>query len=936
MQKEIIYSGFSTVPSDHDTVDGTLATSLNLINHDGALHPIPAPDVVLTLPNPLYYVIFIHKTTAFTHYIIAHRVEKSLWWIPEGIPNPTLSDFRHIHTFDSPVTAIQSIGNTLIAINEQGMHYMLWKGEDSDYKYLGQHLPECELNFGLQSEFRRFPIFDYEYQIRVNLKRVMDGTFPFSTEEKLKATNEILGSVNKFIKENGSDRGRFVYPFLVRYAYRLYDGSLSMHSAPVLMLCCNTTMPRIRATNCDDDSHGDIYAATLRIMGMFHQLDFICRTSRATLEEWKDIIRSVDIFISQPFYTYDQSGTIEPYILDNFWDVEETRDSLFSVGRVTTFYPPNISYGKNNFWDCYDNYLANVDRMLARPDGDRDIHDGDECGWPKPFYHHMPLPSKKLSTVMDEITSCSTFYFLKSYSFDELPYEYRKIVDVPEDYLGSLLTREVMTDDYQTHDTLIPSVLQTYNSRLHAADVKRVPFKGFPPYSMFQHANASPTQYIRLYVHIRSDNGDIVVSKDNSLTPYNQNTPLLWFFYPDSNAYKVTLEVSGSSYYELPLKTHPTLNGAYWFGPWEGAITPERVTYDSPVVTSDENCIIPASNKVYASEANNPFFFPLSGIESVGTGQILGLASATKALSEGQFGQFPLYAFTTEGVWALEVSSTGTYSSRQPVTRDVCINPLSITPIDTAVLFATDRGIMIISGSQTQCISEAINAEACFNILTLPSLAKFLDNAIELKQDVCEIASRNPVTYFPYPAPFTRIYRNMMLLYDYVHQRVLAYLPEGYNGGETKVPCYIYSLKTSSWGMAQYDIVSGVNSYPEAYAMDSLGNLLNFSARTSKTVRPQLAVTRPIALDDPYSFKTVNTVVQRGMFRRGSLKTALYGSRDLFHWHLVSSSLNHELRNFRGTPYKYFRIIIIADLMADESIHSGSFAYIPRFQNKLR
>ena len=101
----------------------------------------------------------------------------------------------------------------------------------------------------------------------------------------------------------------------------------------------------------------------------------------------------------------------------------------------------------------------------------------------------------------------------------------------------------------------------------------------------------------------------------------------------------------------------------------------------------------------------------------------MGISTAAKALSQGQFGQFPLYAFTDEGVWALEVNSSGGYSAKQPITRDVCISSDSITQIDTAVLFATDRGIMEISGSQTQCLTDIINGNDFFSLDRLPGLS---------------------------------------------------------------------------------------------------------------------------------------------------------------------------------------------------------------------
>lgn len=170
-------------------------------------------------------------------------------------------------------------------------------------------------------------------------------------------------------------------------------------------------------------------------------------------------------------------------------------------------------------------------------------------------------------------------------------------------------------------------------------------------------------------------------------------------------------------YYEVTLEQHKFLNGSFYFAGWEN---PKEGSSSYPTTSPLAERIIDLPNKIYTSEVNNPFHFPVLGINTVGTGTILGICAAVKALSEGQFGQFPLYAFTTEGVWALEVSVTGTYSAKQPITRDVVINPDSITQIDTAVLFATDRGIMHISGSSTQCISDILNTEDLFSIADLP------------------------------------------------------------------------------------------------------------------------------------------------------------------------------------------------------------------------
>ena len=166
------------------------------------------------------------------------------------------------------------------------------------------------------------------------------------------------------------------------------------------------------------------------------------------------------------------------------------------------------------------------------------------------------------------------------------------------------------------------------------------------------------------------------------------------------------------------------------------------------------------------------------------------------------------------------------------------------------------------------------------------------------------------------------------MLYDYVHQRVIVYAP-------SITYAYVFSLKTNQWGMMFSNIVSHLNSYPDALAMDTKNAVLNFSVPITDSVKC-LYVTRPLKLEAANVLKTVASVIQRGLFRKGNVSTALYGSRDLQNWHLVWSSKDHYLQGFRGSPYKYFRIAGVATLSPDENIYGASVEFTPRQTNKPR
>ena len=893
MNQEIKYSGFSAVPSDYECSDGSLAVSINLLPEDGALKPILAPSEVMQLQDG-EIVKFIHKTSSFTHYIILDPATNIVSWTDDGTASTQLYNFTKSRTIHN----INAIGNTIVILADNGMHYFLWKSVSEGYLYLGTHMPECPISFGLQGSVEKTDKFSVSVSVPQSQEELTE-------EQQDVVTNHILAKVNKFIAEKSVNAGRFMYPFFVRYAYRLYDGSLTMHSSPILMPCCTSGCPLAPFKTLTVNSGTIKSINDIVIIAAFHELDYAVKNSSKLdeLKKWKDIVQSIDIFISKPIYTYDQNGKIKDL-------------AAHGVGSSTICKHVNQhnSIDKNRYPAKYA--VRDMVGMFYNtyPDEDRTLYLG------------LGLPYKSDEQIEADLRSTSQFYYLKSIKLEDLKTERTK-VPIETDYLQSLVAREVMTDDYDSHDRLAPTYSFGYNAKLNITGIRKKLYSNYETGDMVCYSDAQleaesfnesaylkPNHNYRLYFFIKQEGKEIVVEGNSSALAIDHE--FFYLYYPNTNAYKVVInDVTANTYQEYILERHGFLNGAYYFGGFS-RFSAKGKEVSSVVATSNNEIYLP--NKIYTSEVNNPFYFPVLGINTVGTGTILGISTAAKALSQGQFGQFPLYAFTSEGVWALEVSSTGTYSAKQPITRDVCINPDGITQLDSAVLFPTDRGIMLISGSQTQCISEAINSEYPFDALRLPGFDK-----------LHTMLGHEPATDKCLPTlSFTKFLKQCRMLYDYVHQRVIVYAP-----GITYA--YVFSLKTNQWGMMFSNIVSHLNSYPDALAMDTKNAVLNFSVPITDTVKC-LYVTRPLKLEAANVLKTVASVIQRGLFRKGNVSTALYGSRDLQNWHLVWSSKDHYLQGFRGSPYKYFRIAGVATLSPDENIYGASVEFTPRQTNKPR
>lgn len=976
MIKDIKYNGFTQVPSDYECPDGDIAGAVNVIPEDGSIHGVFPPSSIMSL-SAGQKVWFIHKTSAYTHYIIYDG--GTLYWM-NGKDVP---DNKVVIEDRDGLGSLNAVGNMLMALCDDGIYYYFWKKDK--YVSLGNHLPNIEISFGLQGNPRFASVSGSEPKredrfIKMKWDYIKDsvsnGVYTFSDDKQSDITASVMAKVNKFVREQGVDKGRFVLPFLVRYALRLYDDSLVCHSAPILMHP-STAGPMV--FNMDEINGKEFVSVQIDhdksprndIMVVSAALDYMLVEDAdgdyAKIKpggSWSEIVKSIDVFVSKPIYTYDQNGLCKEYVRANdiqnrFVGAIKARNAL-SIKTYSSIYADSqddkigaeedILIGPVHYKDW------SIDRIIGASGNDagllsfytewdyRDLYRlyrATTSGRDYPSFC-IKLPELDEGSMDETIRNTSVFYKLCSIKPDKLLSTQRTVIEVGDDYLQSLVNRESMTDDYLTHDAVIAGFSQAYNQRINLSGLRRRLFRGFLPESMLAYKERTVFQYtekasdsgstssvlsftepsagrkmsITTYVEEGGHTFGVTAEGVLPLADFTNNTTAWggYLYYPNVNA-KRMIVTDGNGKYSVTLGKHEFLNGAFSYT--SGRVRRNSSSTIVPPDVTDTTNIVDISSKVYTSEVQNPLYFPLSGINTVGTGSVMAVCSAVKALSQGQFGEFPLYAFTDEGVWAMHLSNTGTYSAVQPVTRDVCINPESITQMDSAVLFATDRGIMMLEGSNTVCISDVLMNSRAVGLSGMPYSEKLLSES-GLTAELAEYV------------PFMEFIAGCRMIYDYTNQRIIVYNPD-------KRYAYVYSLKDKAWGMMASTFTDTVNAYPDAYAMTDDGTLVNVSSTGSAiSVVRGMFWTRPIKLDYPDALKTIDTVIQRGVFRKGHVRQVLYGSRNLFDWFLIHSSNDQYLRGFRGTPYKYFKLCLIVDLEKDESLYGCTIQYTPRYTNQPR
>lgn len=871
--REIRYRGFSTSPDDYAVPDGDLEGVSGLVPEDEALKPIQPPAAIFDLPKGKT-IDHVHVTPSFRHYILRDPETGELAYTKDG------GTLVPLDSVGKDIMEIQSVGNTLLVLTPTGMHYFLYKDSTKGYIHLGDQIPFPKLSFALKTK---------EVVVEENFDRGRDRE------------QQLASLLNRMRAKHYDKEGKFIFPFFIRYALRLYDGSTTMPSPPVLMIpnTCNRFM-----------FSGGKIKLSLSVSDLSHALDDPEDYKRLT--KWGDIVKSVDFYISSPIYTWDQEHPLtgNGSVLDPLGLILRP----FSISKAYSGFTPEIrGTGRYQPWIIPGEWEVNI---------------LDPTAWHDNKWYALNNSER----VDAQLRGVSSFYLIKSAEIKpgviSLSHELDMRFD-KEGFLENIATYETLHDDAKSHHKTVPTSAYIYNSRLNITGLSEQLLPQSDRWRLFPYTTPVASHFLYMFFVIKGDDGEDVYISAGVYSSVDVDKLLTFVYCPDHRAYKMVAykqEVVGSTWVykklERELTKHSFLSGAYAMGthlsPIEGWVSSSERdlrAFESNVQATSKRSF-PLPNKVYTSEVNNPFNFPTRGVNSIGTGKILGISAATKALSAGQFGQFPLYALSTDGVWALEVAKDGTYTAKQPISRDVCINPKSITQIDNAVLFTSERGIMMLSGSQCVCISDSLDPNRSTSLKSLPKSDELSREAGIPKEQTDHL-------------PLKDFLAEAEMIYDYPRQRLYAYNPKtSYT--------YVYSLKSKQWSTTPTDIRKAVNSYPQTIAVTKDGKVVDYSKiDPTKGIRG-LLVTRPLKLGAPDTMKTIRSVIQRGYFRKGHVRTILYGSRDLFDWHVISSSADHILRGISGTPFKYFKVALLCQLDPEEAIFGCTIEYLPKMTDKPR
>lgn len=824
MIKQIQLRGISRTPSDKMSEDGGLSESLNMYMDSAENAPAFVPEdktAELGLPEGLYAErIFIHKTANYENYIVVQS-DKVVAYTP-GIEDEEPLLVMELAE-EEKVNDITSVGNTLIVSTNLNLNYVLYK--ERKYCFLGNNIPFPTIEFWdsrstIQQTIKKATVFDenYSYEPVYDTNSVLqsliddetgarvitpillntaydetkklgvfdkevwnelseDGTN--SSPEARLIVSKIKEVKDEMVEENRT-KGYFSYPIWILYAIHLFDGSLIV-STPQMLSPGQEEPFDIKGAGTE----GGYSTFFLRLNHYYKIGAKLYDFNDQLINKWKDIIKGVDVYISEDINRLDFNNiTI---------DQNEQFESGTGDGVNTWIY---WAYGKFKI-----------------------------SGYEKSFIRHA--------------LSCSNFVKIEEFFIDESFYNENAhdIAVLREDYIFDSIKyiknsdrfsgRTLLSDqEYKTNEyKVLGNHLTTYNNRMFILNASKEYLAG-PSFLCGQRYNTviplvyinkpeiplpdwfwvndlfDPNHYTYSFAYIL-DNAVVhgnsngankfeVINRYNDLTPYVHSL----IIYPSKDCKSVEY-VGNENKHVVPMLIHPNFpNMTYYYA--------NQSINDNPIVQNsalpDENKKV-ISNNLYVSEVNNPLFI---GETFTFQSKVLGVAVATTALSQGQFGQFPLYVFTEDGIWAMETAADGSFVSQKPLSREVCINPDSITSIDNAVVFVTAKAVMMIQGSQVMNISPYMNGrhytpnESALNII--------------VKQDGYDTF----VDVISDEDPFMTFMKDAKVAYDYTGQRLIFISPA--NKGFQ----YVYKIDTQTWHKVAFEglnLDTPLNSFPECLVM---------------------------------------------------------------------------------------------------------------------
>jgi hypothetical protein len=843
---------------------------------------------------------------------------------------------------DLPALPIMSI-TTEKKIVEDGDDIAMWL--DWTSSTIKQY-NEAIVDHDIASQFKYLNLFrDYNYYLNYR------GAFPEGADHCEMRTNllyrgeqleELKNTIwGKYKLLAGKEKKYYAGYVFISYAFELYDGSITK-PAPMKMLRLGDNYDRdfFYIHHMDTDKRNGVQVrgflstigtpeqGKLRVFkNRMHVEKISVKFSSLNYDE--DIIKGIVIFCSAPIPIYDfenlkperlHFSITTPYAgNDNDAErrqIDYDRTSYVIDGNESNFDIAMMSV----YYGVYGRYNLTMDEN--KEEGLKQIE----------------LTEKILSNII--------LYRVEKFNVNASSSELTKDLD-----LTGIETNENMVADasgwWNTGGEMF-----VYNQRLHLFNyIQKFHLDGnnvLVDYMEYIRSLGTGFNYLlvpfSILVYIKVNNKDLVINlgkktlRINTVVPRKLSLPK-YISFPDIRAYR------------MDFLYHNTSMGEYWHGTIR--LVPSDVLNFAytPSITDNVGVNIidlaeidlseyshylgltelsySDNTSIMVSEINNPFYFPVSQSYQGGA-PIIQLAVAHEEITSSQVGQFPLYVFTSERIFALGTGSGNVlYGNLTPISAEVCINR-NVLQTKYGILFAARSGLKIISGREITDISDVIERDVDMDVR---------------KQD----GMPNP----PYMqalsnSALVNLYGRLsaVIFEDYIKDAVFGY---DINRNEITVSnrayeySYVFELDNRVWHKTSevFEHFSGNTCLMKLNA-NNRRHVTDIRVETGKSAEVLLQ-TRPLVISD-YDFKAVRRFAVRGEVKPAAGRLFGFyglGSNNLKDYRMTAGVQTGNyfgvlLTQKAGKWNRYYVLMCAGEISMDSNISHFEAEFTDKINGRLR
>lgn len=622
---------------------------------------------------------------------------------------------------------------------------------------------------------------------------------------------------------------------------------------------------------------------------------------------------------SPPFYL--KTGTWE-------YKLDATPSILIRVGLDTTTYQIWNSSGEiSAIQATYGKIIKGLNIYMTRPYNPWDADSGSiTSSWAE-------MPIKTDDKILNDVISIGDYRLVKRISIDDLD---TSAHELNFGDLTDIESRQALPVDNFTFHSLYAANDRIYNSRMWLGNLKTTLFEGFSlEHFIVTDVNTGTPYTVYVEVDIKTIDGIKTLTTEFETDSYN-STPKQafgireFFTYPDSRAVAIRL----FAYYgpnlclidTLNLTPHPAHNFSYFIK--DGSVYSEtnwQVHYSSFADATSDKII--DLNRIQASQVDNPFYFPARNSYQAGGKTVVALGANVLPVETGQFGQYPLYAFCSDGIWALNFSSDPDIliDSIVPVNRDVCNNKNSIVATPYGIIYASDQGLMIVNGNEVVRLSK--------------DLEETYVSALNGVSEYTAFKTASGLTsYFSY-FTFANFLTSMKICYNYVYDELIL-------TNSSYTFCYIYSFNSRTWSKKAVKFYCFIENYPGMLAerdgviYDVTDEDFTVSSNYVKTA----IETRPIKLSQDGFVKLVNLAIRCQLAPKTATNAVLqvFASIDGEHWYQAldeskTGTYVNDLVSGR-VPFSAIQFVVLFSGEIDKNsfLTHLDMNFKPRFSGRMR